>query len=293
MTTQSGGPNISAQLVKELRERTGAGFSACRDALVETKGEIEAAINVLRKKGQAAAQKKAQRATSEGMVGYYIHAGGKIGVLVEVNCESDFVARTEDFQKLCHDVAMHIAALDPRFLKREEVTQEILDRERDIYKDQAKQTGKPETVIEKIVNGKMEKFYEENCLYEQHFIRDEGVTVKELIDLTIAKVGENIAVRRFARFKVGEGDGAGACGWAGGCWGCAGAGLRVTAMAHRARRCRAKARRHKKLSATARRGGPFHFGARRGTRLAEETGGAAGWRCESLLQCARAGGKMA
>lgn len=206
MTTQTGGPNISAQLVKELRERTGAGFSACRDALVEAKGDIESAINLLRKKGQAAAQKKAQRATSEGMVGYYIHAGGKIGVLVEVNCESDFVARTEDFQKLCHDVAMHIAALDPRFLKREEVTQEILDRERDIYKDQAKQTGKPEAVIEKIVNGKMEKFYEENCLYEQHFIRDEGVTVKELIDLTIAKVGENISVRRFARFKVGEGD---------------------------------------------------------------------------------------
>jgi elongation factor Ts len=206
MTTQTGGPNISAQLVKELRERTGAGFSACRDALVEAKGDIEQAINLLRKKGQAAAQKKAQRATSEGMVGYYIHAGGKIGVLVEVNCESDFVARTEDFQKLCHDVAMHIAALDPRFLRREEVTQEILDRERDIYKDQAKQTGKPEAVIEKIVNGKMEKFYEENCLYEQHFIRDEGVTVKELIDLTIAKVGENISVRRFARFKVGEGD---------------------------------------------------------------------------------------
>lgn len=208
MTTQSGGPNIPAQLVKELRERTGAGFTACREALIETKGDIEQAINVLRKKGQAAAQKKAQRATSEGMVGYYIHAGGKIGVLVEVNCESDFVARTEDFQKLCHDVAMHIAALDPRFLKREEVTQEILDRERDIYKDQAKQTGKPENVIEKIVNGKMEKFYEENCLYEQHFIRDESVTVKELIDQAIAKVGENIAVRRFARFKVGEGDGA-------------------------------------------------------------------------------------
>src|SRR5580658_4367851 len=209
MTTQTGGPNITAQLVKELRERTGAGFSACRDALVEAKGDIENAINLLRKKGQAAAQKKAQRATSEGMVGYYIHAGGKIGVLVEVNCESDFVARTEDFQKLCHDVAMHIAALDPRFLRREEVTQEILDRERDIYKDQAKQTGKPEAVIEKIVNGKMEKFYEENCLYEQHFIRDEGVTVKELIDHTIAKIGENIAVRRFSRFKVGEMDGTG------------------------------------------------------------------------------------
>jgi len=200
-------PNIPAQLVKELRERTGAGFAACREALVEAKGNIEEAINVLRKKGQAAAQKKSQRATSEGMVGYYIHAGGKIGVLVEVNCESDFVARTEAFQRLCHDVAMHIAALDPRFLKREEVTQEILDRERDIYREQARATGKPDNVVEKIVTGKMEKFYEENCLYEQHFIRDEGMTVKELVDQAIAKLGENIAIRRYARFKVGESDG--------------------------------------------------------------------------------------
>jgi len=200
-----GKPN--AQQVKELRDRTGAGFTACREALIEAQGNVEQAINVLRKKGQAAAAKKAQRATSEGLVGSYIHAGGKIGVLVEVNCESDFVARTEDFQRLCHDVAMHIAALDPRFLRREEVTQEILDREREIYKDQAKQTGKPEPVIEKIVNGKMEKFYEENCLYEQHFIKDEGVTIKELVDQAIAKVGENISVRRFSRFKVGEMDG--------------------------------------------------------------------------------------
>jgi elongation factor Ts len=203
-----GKPNIPAQLVKQLRERTGAGFAACREALIEAQGSLELAIDILRKKGQAAAAKKAQRATSEGLVGSYIHAGGKIGVLVEVNCESDFVARTEDFQRLCHDVAMHIAALDPRFLRREEVTQEILDREREIYKDQAKQTGKPEPVIEKIVNGKMEKFYEENCLYEQHFIKDEGVTIKELVDQAIAKVGENIAVRRFSRFKVGEMDGA-------------------------------------------------------------------------------------
>jgi elongation factor Ts len=194
--------------VKQLRERTGAGFAACREALIEAKGNLELAIDILRKKGQAAAAKKAQRATSEGLVGSYIHAGGKIGVLVEVNCESDFVARTEDFQRLCHDVAMHIAALDPRFLRREEVTQEILDREREIYKDQAKQTGKPEPVIEKIVSGKMEKFYEENCLYEQHFIKDEGVTIKELVDQAIAKLGENIAVRRFSRFKVGEMDGA-------------------------------------------------------------------------------------
>src|SRR5271168_2434530 len=197
-----GGP--SAQLVKELRDRTGAGFSDCRAALVETGGDIEQAINVLRKKGQAAAAKKAQRATSEGLVGCYIHAGGKIGVLVEVNCESDFVARTEDFQRLCHEVAMHIAALDPRFLRREEVTQEILDREREIYREQAKQTGKPEPVIEKIVNGKMEKFYEENCLYEQHFVKDESVTIGELINQMIAKLGENISIRRFVRLKIGE-----------------------------------------------------------------------------------------
>jgi elongation factor Ts len=209
MATADGKPNISAQQVKELRDRTGVGFAACREALVEATGDIERAIDLLRKKGQATAAKKAQRATSEGLVSCYIHAGGKIGVLIEVNCESDFVARTDDFQRLCHDVAMHIAALDPRFLRREDVTQETLDREREIYKEQAKATGKPEAVVEKIVNGKMEKFYEENCLYEQHFIKDEGSTVKELIDHTIAKIGENIAVRRFSRFKVGEMDGAG------------------------------------------------------------------------------------
>jgi elongation factor Ts len=209
MATADGKPNISAQQVKELRDRTGVGFAACREALVEAGGDIERAIDLLRKKGQATAAKKAQRATSEGLVSCYIHAGGKIGVLIEVNCESDFVARTDDFQRLCHDVAMHIAALDPRFLRREDVTQDALDREREIYKEQAKATGKPEAVIEKIVSGKMEKFYEENCLYEQHFIKDEGLTVKELIDHTIAKIGENIAVRRFSRFKVGEMDGAG------------------------------------------------------------------------------------
>lgn len=206
MATETG-KNVSAQLVKDLRDRTGAGFSACREALMEANGDIEQAINVLRKKGQAAAQKKAQRATSEGLVSSYIHAGGKIGVLLEINCESDFVARTEDFQRLSHDVAMHIAALDPRFLRREEVTQDVLDREREIYAEQAKSTGKPAPVIEKIVSGKMEKFYEENCLYEQHFIKDEGVTIKELVDQAIAKMGENIAIRRFARFKVGESDG--------------------------------------------------------------------------------------
>ena len=204
MTTKPEQVNISAQQVKELRERTGAGFSDCRAALIEANGDIEQAISVLRKKGQAAAQQKAQREATEGLVGSYIHAGGKIGVIVEVNCESVFVARTEEFQRLCHDLAMHVAALDPRFVRREEVTPEILEREREISREQARATSKPEPVIEKIVAGKMEKFYEETCLYEQHFIKDESVTIKELINQMIAKLGENIAVRRFARFKVGE-----------------------------------------------------------------------------------------
>lgn len=207
-TKQEEKVNISAQLVKELRERTGAGFNDCRAALVETGGDIEKAIDVLRKKGQAAAQKKAQRATSEGLIGHYIHAGGKIGVIVEMNCESDFVARTDDFQKLCHDVAMHIAALDPRFIRRDEVTNDVLARERAIYEEQARASGKPEAVIQKIVHGKMDKFYEENCLYEQHFIKDETMTVKALIDSVIGKLAENIAVSRFMRFKVGEAAGA-------------------------------------------------------------------------------------
>src|SRR6202000_282023 len=198
---------IDAKLVKELREKSGAPMGDCLKALQESKGDMEEAFVILRKRGMASAQKKASRTTNEGAVGTYIHAGGKIGVLLEVNCESDFVARTDDFQKLCHGIAMHIAALDPRFLRREEVTQEILDREREIYKDQAKQTGKPEPVIEKIVNGKMEKFYEENCLYEQHYIKDESVTIGEMITQAIAKLGENISVRRFVRFKVGEGAG--------------------------------------------------------------------------------------
>jgi len=204
MTTKPEQVNISAQQVKELRGRTGAGFSDCRAALVEAAGDLEQAIDVLRKKGQAAAQRKAQREATEGLIGSYIHAGGKIGVIVEVNCESDFVARTADFQRLCHEIAMHVAALDPRFLRREEVTPEILEREREIYREQARAAGKPEEIIEKIVNGKMEKFYEETCLYEQHFIKDESVTIRELIGHMIAKVGENIAVRRFVRLKVGE-----------------------------------------------------------------------------------------
>ena len=204
MSTQPTPIQIPAQLVKELRERTNAGFADCRAALVEAEGDIEKAISVLRKKGQAAAAKKAQREASEGLVGSYIHAGGKIGVLVEINCESDFVARTDEFQQLCHDIAMHIAALDPRYVRREEVTPEMLEKEREIYSAQAKATGKPEAVIAKIVNGKMEKFYEENCLYEQHYIKDESVTIGEMITQAVAKLGENMGIRRFVRFKVGE-----------------------------------------------------------------------------------------
>src|SRR6516225_3995236 len=204
MSTQQSAVQVPAQLVKELRERTNAGFSDCRAALVEANGDIEKAISVLRKKGQAAAAKKATREASEGLVGSYIHAGGKIGVIVELNCESDFVARTEAFQHLSHDIAMHIAALDPRYVRREEVTPEMLEKEREIYRAQAVATGKPENVVEKIVTGKMEKFYEENCLYEQHFIKDESVTIGEMVNNAIAKLGENIVIKRFARFKVGE-----------------------------------------------------------------------------------------
>jgi elongation factor Ts len=204
MSTPNTAVEIPAKLVKELRDRTNAGFNDCRAALVEAAGDIEKAIAVLRKKGQAAAAKKATREASEGLVGSYIHAGGKIGVLVEVNCESDFVARTEAFQNLCHDIAMHIAALDPKYVRREEVTTEMLDKEREIYRAQALATGKPDPVVEKIVTGKMEKFYEENCLEEQHYIKDEGITIKEMVNAAIAKLGENISIKRFARFKVGE-----------------------------------------------------------------------------------------
>jgi len=205
---------IPAKLVKELRELTNAGFSDCRAALVEAAAQlvdsadnkklIEKAVEILRKKGQAAAAKKATREATEGLIGHYIHAGGKIGVIVEINCESDFVARTDAFQQLCHDVAMHIAAVDPRYVRREDVTPEMLEREREIYAAQARATGKPDAVIQKIVTGKMEKFYEESCLYEQHFIKDETMTIGEKITQAIAKLGENIAIRRFARFKVGE-----------------------------------------------------------------------------------------
>jgi elongation factor Ts len=196
--------NISAAQVKELREKTGAPMMDCKQALTEAKGDMEQAIVVLRKKGIATAAKKAARVTAEGLVNSYIHAGGKIGVLVEVNCESDFVARTHDFKELVHDIAMHIAASDPKFIRKEDVTPEAYEREKDIYRAQAKATGKPDHVAEKIVEGKMGKFYEEVCLYEQPFIKDQTISVSQLIASKIGKLGENISVRRFARFKVGD-----------------------------------------------------------------------------------------
>jgi elongation factor Ts len=196
---------ITAQLVKELREKTGAGMMDCKNALVEAKADMEQAIVVLRKKGLASAQKKAARVAAEGMVGHYIHAGGKLGVLVEVNCETDFAARSEEFQGLVKDVAMHIAAQNPLYVRREDVPGEVLEKEREIYKDQARASGKPANIVDKIAEGKLESYYEMACLYDQKFVKDPNVTVKDLINSLVGKIGENIQVRRFSRFKTGEG----------------------------------------------------------------------------------------
>ena len=196
--------DITAQLVKQLRERTGAGMMECKRALEETKGDLAEAEVVLRKRGIAAAGKKAARATRQGVIGSYIHPGAQLGVLVEVNCESDFVARTAEFQGLVHDLAMQIAALDPRFIRREDVAPEVLQKEREIQRDRAIAEGKPPQVAEKMVEGRMNKFFEEVCLYEQPFIKDGTVTVGQLVAATIAKTGENITVSRFIRFKVGD-----------------------------------------------------------------------------------------
>ena len=195
---------IDAKLVKELREKSGAPMGDCLKALQEAKGDMEEAFVVLRKRGMASAAKKASRSTNEGAVGTYIHAGGKIGVLLELNCESDFVARTEDFQELLKDIAMHIAAVDPRYVGKDEVTPEDIEKEKEIYRAQAAATGKPPAVVEKIVEGKLGKFYEEFCLLQQPFIKEPTVTIEELIKQKIAKLGENISVSRFARFKVGD-----------------------------------------------------------------------------------------
>jgi elongation factor Ts len=190
--------------VKELRERSGAPMMECKSALQEARGDLEAAHRILRQRGQATAAKRSAKTTSEGVVGTYIHGGGRIGVLIEVNCETDFVARTEDFQALVKDLAMHIAATDPRFIDRDEVTEQVMVEEREIYKQQAKASGKPDAVVEKIVAGKMEKFYQEFCLMEQPFVRDPNTSVKEVLHSVIAKTGENIRVRRFVRFVLGQ-----------------------------------------------------------------------------------------
>jgi elongation factor Ts len=196
---------ISAQQVKELREKTGAGMMDCKKALMESKGDMEQAIVYLRKKGLASAQKKAGRAAAEGMVGHYIHMGGKIGVLVEVNCETDFAARSEDFQTLVKDIAMHIAASNPRWVRREDVAAEELEKEKEIYKDQARASGKPEHIVDKIAEGKLESFYKETCLYDQVFVKDTNINVEQLITSLVGKIGENIRVRRFVRYVTGEG----------------------------------------------------------------------------------------
>ncbi|MEM1179464.1 MAG: translation elongation factor Ts [Acidobacteriota bacterium] len=196
---------ITASMVKELRERTGAPMLQCKQALQEVEGDLEKAIDVLRKKGLSAAAKKSSRIAAEGVVGSYIHGTGSIGVLVEVNCETDFVARTDDFKALVKDVAMHIAAADPRFVRREEVTPEVLDKEREIYAELMRAEGKPEKIIPKIVEGKIEKYYSEAVLLEQPFIKDTDKTVGQMIVEAVARIGENIQVRRFARFKLGEG----------------------------------------------------------------------------------------
>ena len=196
---------ITAQMVKQLRERTGAPMMDCKVALTEAKGDMEAAVDLLRKKGLAAAAKKAGRVTAEGAVGSYIHAGGKIGVLVEVNCETDFVARTDQFLELVRDIAMHIAAAEPRFVHRDEVTPDVLERERAIFSEQAAASGKPANVVQKIVDGKIEKYFSEFVLLEQPFVKDPDKTVGQLVTEKVAKIGENIQVRRFVRFKLGEG----------------------------------------------------------------------------------------
>jgi elongation factor Ts len=191
-------------MVKELRERTGAGFLDCKKALEEANGNMEEAILILRKKGLAKAEKKVGRQTADGLIGSYVHAGGKIGVLVEVNCETDFVARTEDFQNLVKEIAMQIAAMNPKYISPEDVPSEVLEREKEILREQVIKTGKSGPVVEKIVEGKLKKFFEENCLLEQPYIRDPNLTVKELIAQAVAKLGENIRVRRFVRFQLNE-----------------------------------------------------------------------------------------
>ena len=194
---------INAQMIKELRTRTHAGVMDCKEALQEASGDLEKAVDFLRKKGLATALKRAGRETSEGLIHAYIHTGGKIGVLVEVNCETDFVAKTDEFGDFVKNLAMHIAATKPLGIRREDVPEEIVQREEEIYRAQAAETGKPENILDKIVQGKMEKFYKESCLLEQQYVRDPDITIQDLIHETVAKAGENMTVRRFVRYQLG------------------------------------------------------------------------------------------
>jgi len=195
---------ITAQMVKELREKTGAGMMDCKKALQEAEGDMEKAIEVLRKRGIAKAEKKATREAKDGLVEAYIHTGGKLGVLVEVNCETDFVAKTDDFRTFVRNIAMQIAATNPIAITREDVPLQIVEKEAHIYREQAKASGKPEHIIDKIVQGKLEKFYADHVLLEQPYIRNDEITVRDYLMETIAKLGENITIRRFARFRIGE-----------------------------------------------------------------------------------------
>jgi elongation factor Ts len=204
MATPETGMEITAAMVKKLRDLTGAGMMECKAALTEANGNMEEATTILRKRGLAQATKKAGRSTNEGLIGNYIHMGGKIGVLVEVNCESDFVARTEDFQSLAREIAMHVAAASPQYVRREEVPADVLERERSIYRGQMEGQNKPPQVIEKIVEGKLNSFYEQVCLLDQPSIRDPKVTIGQTVQAAIAKLGENISIARFVRFKLGE-----------------------------------------------------------------------------------------
>lgn len=196
---------ITAQMVKDLRERTGAGMMDCKNALNNANGDVEKAIDILREKGLAAAAKKAGRIAAEGIVEAYIHGGGRIGVLVEINCETDFVAKTPEYKEFCRDIAMQIAASSPEYVRREEIGEDILDRERNIARTQALNEGKPEKIVDKIVEGRLEKFFKQVCLVEQEYIKDNDKTVQDYVNDKIAKIGENISIRRFARFHVGEG----------------------------------------------------------------------------------------
>ena len=195
---------ITAQQVKQLREKTGAGMMDCKTALTEAAGDMEKAVELLRKKGLASAAKRAGRVAKDGIIGHYIHMGGKVGVLVEVNCETDFVARTDDFQRLAKELAMHVAAADPKFVRREDVPAEVLEKEKEIYRAQFATSGKPANVIDKIAEGKLESYFAQVCLMEQPWVRDPNISIKQMVAEASAKTGENVTVTRFVRFKLGE-----------------------------------------------------------------------------------------